>query len=835
MYSTKRLLLLLLLLSQLFGANWFQKDSIDVAEEEVYLSFRYQGVVDAIVVAYYDGENFYLPITELFEYFAINYTLEPSKFMVTGYFIKEDMQYILDFSRRFAKLKDEVWTIQANDYLVKELDFYVTPKVFKEVFGLDLNVDLSRLSIELTTKQILPIVTRHKGRYREELRRKYSDKTSDEFYDLAIDRNQRMLDGAIVDYHLTNRVSDINKSSSLSLQVGGEVLYGDLQGNIATDVSQDTTTMGASDVRWRYVNESTPWFSSVVLGQQSTIGLLNRTFQGAQVNNEPLVPLRSYDTYAIDGTTEPEAEVELYQDGRLAEVTKSDDVGYYRFLVPLTYGTSNFQIRIYAKQGRIIELDRQIQVPFYFLPASEIRYGLIAGKLATASLDWEDQEIITSGSVTMGLTNWLTGGLGIEYVEQNNSDQPVFYSRISSRLASDILVNIDAVFDNYTRLTLKGIGPNSSSFSSDYSYYQQTNLYNAQGLKHQLNSNIFYPFAVGSMRFTGTGRMVFSNRADGKNSILVSTGLNQFVNKVRLRYGISEDHSFGTGGHVGSSNLEFGMVYSLPRIPSIHPWLRGSYYRLDLSYNSRLGAMNYLRLQYIKNFNQRLKFQTFINRDFSRSISSVEVSLSWDVNVVRTNTSVRTVGPSTAFNQTIRGSMALDRNNGQFIWDNRQQVGRSGMSVRMYVDDNSSGAYEVGEEILPGNALTIERASSRQVVKNGIPYLTQLQPYRRYNFRVNEARINNPILVPTMKQFSVITDPNRFKEVDVAFIRTGVIDGRVDRYKDGELVPIAGLRVHVKQDDGNYEVVMRTFADGSYYSMEIPPVGLTKPSLNSWG
>ena len=125
--------------------------------------------------------------------------------------------------------------------------------------------------------------------------------------------------------------------------------------------------------------------------------------------------------------------------------------------------------------------------------------------------------------------------------------------------------------------------------------------------------------------------------------------------------------------------------------------------------------------------------------------------------------------------------MALDRTNGQFVWDNRQQVGRAGISVRMYVDENGSDTYDEGEQIIPGNALRLHRASGRQVSKEGISRLTQLQPYRTYNFIINEAYVRNPTLVPRYREFSMVTDPNRYRQLDVPFIVTGIIDGTVYR------------------------------------------------------
>ena len=141
----------------------------------------------------------------------------------------------------------------------------------------------------------------------------------------------------------------------------------------------------------------------------------------------------------------------------------------------------------------------------------------------------------------------------------------------------------------------------------------------------------------------------------------------------------------------------------------------------------------------------------------------------------------------------------------------------------MFIDENNSGTYESFEDILPGNAVSIQRASARQLSKSGISRLSQLEPYRRYNFVVNEAKVPNPLLLPRNKEFSVVLDPNSYKTLDIPFYTTGIIDGRVDKLADGVLYPISGLRVHVKQIDGPFEATLRTFSDGSYYSMEVPP------------
>lgn len=817
-----RFLLLLLSLAALYGSPAFQDASVEVFEEEVYLSLRYQGVIDEIVIAYYTGRDFYLPLTGLFDIFAINYEFDPASLAVKGFFLHTDNEYILDFTAQTAVIGGDTLVLNINDYMIRELDFFLSPKVFRDVFGIGLDIDLSRLSIGLKTDQVLPIIQRQTERYRQEQRQLSGSGMSSEYYELIDGRDARLLDGALFDYSLFSTITEERKNANLNLNVGGELLYGDIQGTLLASVNQDTGSVTPTNFRWRYAHEVQPWFSTVTLGQQSTVGLTNMTFQGVAVTNQSLVPRRSYDTYVIDGTTDPEAEVELYQDGRLLEVIQADDIGYYRFMIPLNYGTSEFNLRIYGKQGRVIDLERRVQVPFQFLPQGEIQYNLAAGRIASESLDWHEQRDMSTSDISMGLTGWLTGSLGIEYFENSNRNRPAFNSKLSSRIAGDILVNLESAFENYYRLSVRGVGPNTSTFSLENTYFQKTNIYNPLGLQNRFQFNLFAPFHLGSMRFTGRTSVDWKKQGS-EDEFKIRLDVNQFIRGLRLRYGLIEDRSINPLDNDVSSELIFGAVYLIPRLPSIKPLYRGTYVRADVSYNRIANQIETFDFQYLKQLSTHLRGEVLGSFNVQQQDLSLELGLTWDLDAVRASSTVRSVRSTQSFSQTLRGSGGLDRTRGEFIWDSRQQVGRSGVSIRMFEDYNNSGTFDIGESIIKGNAVTLEGASSRVIMKSGRARLTQLQPYRRYNFRINEARIIDPLLVASIPKFSIVTDPNQFKQIDVPFYTTGVIEGRVDRLVGDRLTPISGLRLFIRSLDDGSEAVLRTFADGSFYSMEVRP------------
>lgn len=822
MLFVRNLLLSLLLVTQVLGSPWFQNDPGSAYEEEVYLSLRYQGILDEILVAYYDGTTFYLPLIELFDIFAVNYEANPSEFSVKGFFLDEDNRYSLDFLDYSASVGENNFQLDANDFLLKEIDYFVSPKLLNEVFDLGVEVDISRLTVRLAAPQELPIAKRYSQRKREQLRQRYTQYIDESEYKLISARQPKLADGAFFDYSFYSAVSEQNTSANVNIGVGGELLAGDVQGSLISKSNQEGGEVSTKNLRWRYVDTSQPWYTSVTLGEQSSSGLINQSYRGIRITNEPLIPKRSYDTYVIDGVTDPDAEVELYENDRLVDVIKADDAGYYRFMIPLNYGQSDFKIKIYAKQGQVIELDRRVDVPFNFLPVNEVRYAFSTGRVTLSDSPWKDQPEILSSRVAMGLKNWLTGGLGLEYISNGNKDRPVFYGQLSSRLPNDMLVGVDAVLSNYYRFSLRNSTPAGASFNGDYTYYLSQGLYNVGGYLQRFSSNFFIPFTFKNKSFTARSSVNYTQRQES-DELSISANMIQYAKGVRFQYGLKENHRFASNAHTASSSFNMGAVYVIPRRPNTNPWLQSTYLRSEISYNRILGKFHYYNAHYIKQINPRLQAQSLVSIDLIGDSKFFEIGIVWDVDKLRTATSLRSAGSTPTIIESVRGSVGWDRNYNNMVWDNRQQVGRSGLTVRMFVDENNSGKYEDGEEVLKGNALTLMQNSARPITNNGVTRMTQLQPYRRYNFQINESRIDNPMLSPPEKKFSIVTDPNRYKLIEIPFYTMGIIEGSVDRKVSDQLLPVAGLKIHIRGLERDFEQTVRTFADGSFYSMDIPP------------
>ena len=189
---------------------------------------------------------------------------------------------------------------------------------------------------------------------------------------------------------------------------------------------------------------------------------------------------------------------------------------------------------------------------------------------------------------------------------------------------------------------------------------------------------------------------------------------------------------------------------------------------------------------------------------------------------------MRSTGSNVNYSQSIRGSVGYDSENNNIILSNQSQVGRAGIAVRLFVDNNNNGIFDEGDTIIHDQAIRILRSSSRVELKDGINYVTQLQSYRQYNLEINKGAISNPLLVPAIERFSFIADPNQFKTIDIPFYTSGIIDGMVYRQRDGDRSGLGGVRLYLVQTNTvegiePHREELRTFSDGSFYAYEIPP------------
>lgn len=795
--------------------------------QEVYLTLRYRNLLNTVVIAYYEPDNnrFYLPLDELLTILKINHSIDSQTLTATVNFFNTDESFLINLEDQFIQSDKRLYDITAEDFLIRELDYYLHAEIFDEILGLNFQVDFNNLTMHLETERKLPLTMEVERKKQRQNMTNYN--LSRSYYDLLYERDRKLLGGAFLDYSFTTSVSRHTDLYSYNFNLGTELMGGDLQGSVLGTYSSETSNFTTNGLRWRYAIRENPAISTIQLGQNNSDGLSNRNYTGLKLSNDPIEPRIVFDEYVIDGNTVPESEVELYLNNSLIDFQVSDELGNYRFVVPLSYGGARFRTVIYKPNGQIEELSRRIQIPFNFIPPGEFNYSVNAGLTDNAvfvSAEDQSRKIFGQSNVRYGFTNWLTGTLGSEYVYELGMDRPIFYSSFSSRIAQEYLVNLNISPDTYYRISTNAVYPSSTSFSLEYTRYNGESIYNRNKLDHRIQGSFFLPISLGSVPVNfriAANRKYIGDFYDTRYRIDLSTR----IRKATLRFGYM-DRQIGPLSFITTPNsrLSGSASYSISRIPGIPRYLRGSYLRARADYIPYRDQLEQVDLQFSKDLFKNGRMLMSAGKNFIGDFLVASLNISFDFNFARSTTSIRTIRDNYNATQSLRGSIGYDSHNNDLFLSNRQQVGRSAASVRLFVDNNNSGEFEPGEEIIKDNAVRISRSAETKMSKNGIIRLLRLQSYNRINLEVNQNAITNPLLIPEKKQFSFVTDPNQFKPIDIPFYQSGVVDGRVFKQSnDSTRNGLAGVRLYIENKDQTFTEELRTFSDGSFYSYEIPP------------
>lgn len=794
----------------------------DGDDEEVYLSFRYRGVIDNVVISFYKNDEFYLPVSELFTALNIDQQLDLQELTITGGYLANQTPYSLNLKNNTLTLGDRIINLQQEDFLIKDFDFFIRASLFNEIFKLGFFVDFNNLTLELETTQEIPIL----AKVLRARKRRLADQNrfEREVYPLKYGRERKFIDAGFLDYNFSGNFSEVNVLS-YSSNLGLQLIGGDLQGTLFGSRSENFSNFETNNLRWRYSINDNPLLTNITVGQTNSNGLIQSAYTGVRLTNQPLEARVLFDEYIIVGQTSTDSEVELYLNNLLVDFQKVDGSGNYRFSAPMSYGTSQYDIRIFGPTGQVQEQTSRIQVPFTFLPTGDFNYNLNVGQLDAPIIGSLKKDLLFQGNAMYGLSNWLTAQVGAEYIDSHNEGFPTLSGKLSSRLLSNYIVSLEAANKAFLRSSISAVYANSASFRFDYtSFLTNDGIYNVSGDDETVIASGFYPFLIGGRLFNMRASTFTRLNGSGSSST-VRLDLNSRVGRFNLRAGYSDrlTDTFNFFANTNLSVLSFSNTYNFSRSKGVPSLLKGAFVRTKISFLPSRGELEAASATFSRNIFGRGRIQASYSRNFITQFNSLRLSLVIDFNKFRSNSTVTTSPNSYGLSQNIRGSIGFDSNHNNFLFSSREQVGRSGTSIKLFVDNNGDGVYDESDDLMDEKAVRVDRIGSNLVEKNGVLYFTQMKPYFQYNMEVNLAAIKNPLIVPDLDKFSVVTDPNRFKSIEIPFYMSGVIEGAVNQVTNDKSSGVAGLKLLLVNKKNNTSVEVRTYSDGSFYEYPIKP------------
>ncbi|MFC5193167.1 hypothetical protein ACFPIK_15455 [Algoriphagus aquatilis] len=802
---------------------------------EALLTLSHPGIGQFYVNAAFFGDVAYLPLGEILSLTEIPNESTENKSGYQGFYPEKKDTWKIDPSSGFVIIKGVSETLPADKFYKGELDLFIHPEYFRRIFGLEFTVNSFSLTLSLKSERPLPVEEKKK---REALRSRALAKGGPQAnLNMLYPRDRKIFGFGVIDYALNHDRTKAGSNTAFQMRGGGEFLGGDVQGAVTGALRDGRMVADFSGLRWRYVlpaglkPEKNVLLSSITLGQITTTSQTNGvSLTGFSLSNNPIIPRQELDVFVIDGYTEKDSEVELLIGGQLVDFMRADEVGYYRFNAPVTYGTVRLTLRIYTPQGEVIVQDRQLQIPFTFLPKGFVAYNIQGGQLMSAP-EFLNSDLAGHADVAVGISNALTVNAGLDYGEVFGEQKQYTSFGLSSRLFQQYLLNIEAQPDRFYRANASVFYANNVNLTGQFTEYVPPKVENTlreQPLK-DANVNVFIPFKLFG-RFSGI-------RFGGQNTWFqtgyrgnVQSDFNVQVGRVTTRFNYRAQVA-GTRSETNlppefaSGNLTTSMTYSLPRSPSLPVFVKGMFIRAQAVYNTQSSKINAVNVQVSQTLFKQGRFNFGYNYNVANNSGQMQIGFLYDFQFVRSSSQYSTQqGGNYSLRQSLSGSLALDPASTLLVPSNRDQLGRSGLTVRMFVDQNENGKYDKGEEIVPAKAVRLDKSGNMLLGSDGLLRISQLQSYWTYRLEVDINALPDPTLAPKEKVFGFVAEPNRYKVIEIPLYRTGTMEGTVLIDRGSGVQGVGGLRLMV-QREGDPEPLetIRTFSDGSFYAIGLLP------------
>lgn len=783
------------------------------------------------LTVYIVDEQAYLPLFDLFNLFKINISYSSSQRIASGFYIDEQTDYTIDFLTQTIRVGERTGSFSDEDIRVGNNGFYLKPELFAEFFDLEFEVEPARLRLALHTDVTLPVLAlQEREQARSQIR---GVRDGREFYPLAFPRNRKLFGSGFVDYQLSaSSFNDFeSRSQSLNTTYGFELLGGDMSGRLGLNRTTGGQIRTATDLStWRYVISDNPYMTTIRAGNVSTQGLSGGRVRGVSFTNEPLYNPVTFDVLPVFGVTEPGTDVELILNKRLVDFTSVDESGEYELFVPIRYGNTTLEVVEYLPDGRIRRELKDIRVPGSFLSPGEVRYSGTVGlaENGNGGIDapgLRENDLAGSLSVSGGITRRLTATQTLYYRENEFDPWPELSTSLTGRVGTGYLVSATAAPGSRYDLQLSTLSVSRFTFSGGYTFFEAGNEQNS-GVRQQASGGFSLPIRLVPKRplllsFSGN----YSDLRGGGNrfSYRASTGFGLGGLRLRVTY---RDQLSGPSSSLATTEgarATYTASTNTGNLPLIGRLTGRVSLTANLDHDVENRQLTNFSMRAYKSFSSRASFNATFERDLISGFSSLQAGLQIRFNKARSTTNATYSGGSSSLTQTVSGSVGYDEHFRRFVLSERNMVGSSAASVVQFLDANANDRYDEGEQILDFDGIGFVTGGQKQLGGDGVLRLWQLPAYRQVNLSIDNIRNPNPTAVTYLDRFSIFTDPNRFKLLEIPYDYSGVAIGGIYQMKRGEKTGLGGANFIIRAKDGSFETEERTFSDGGVYVMDIPP------------
>jgi cell division protein FtsN len=781
--------------NNLFGQN-------DPDEISVFLDVPGLGAGE--IDAFIQGQNLFLPVTDLFDFLKIRNIPSEGLETISGFFISPEATYTISRTDNKIVYQGKNYDLEPTDLIRTESNLYLKSSYFGKVFGLSCSFNFRSLSVTVISKLELPLIREMRL---EEMRENLKHLKGGVSADTSIKQSRPLFKFGMADWSVLATEEPKGQSeTNLNLGLGAMIAGGEATAALYYN-SKERFSEKQQQYLWRYVNNDFKPLRQIIAGKiiTNSIASIYNPVIGVQFTNTPTTYRRSFGTYTLSDRTEPGWIVELYVNSVLVDYVKADASGFFTFQVPLVYGNSIVRLKFFGPWGEEKIREQNINIPFNFLPVNTMEYTVSAGIVEDSVASR-----ISRANVNYGVTRNLTAGVGIEYLSSLTANPAMPFFNASYRITNNLLLTGEYNYKVRAKGTLSYRLPSNLQLDINYTWYDKNQKAINFNYREERKAALSMPLKIGKLatyqRFSiyqivlpdtkyTTGEWLFSGSVLGASTNLTTYAI--FVEQSKTNI---------------YSNLSLAL--RLPANFVLMPQIQYEYMKNKVI-SARLGLEKHILKHAFLNMSYE---HLFINNS-----KLAEVGLRYDFSFAQTGVSMRQTGNKSSFVQYARGSIINDTKTKYVGVDNRSNVGKGGISIVAFLDINSNGKKDTGEPKAEGlniraNGGRVERSDRDTTIR-----ILNLESYTDCFIELDQSSFDNISWKLPYQTINVAVDPNIIKSIEIPISVVGEASGKVLLEKDGEYKGLGRIIIVFYGNNMRYAAKILTEDDGYFSYLGLTP------------
>jgi len=821
---------------QLSPLNPVQRPTEELLVLEMRLG-RY--ILSEGIIGYIHRGGVLLSLEELARVLEFPINVEPKSGQAAGWFLNENRLFSLDIARREVVVEGRTHSFDPDLVELHSDGIYVDATLFKQWFPVDIEVDLPRLVINVTSHERLPIEQRLE-------REKIQDRLSRGSLIRPIYPRAKspysLLDWPFIDVSsnfLYRSPETGGREARYNGLFSGDFLYmssvlflAGIDDDSLTDVR---LTMGRSDPDGNLLGplHAQSFKLGDIFSPQIPLISNSNAGRGAEISNFPLNRPSEFDRTTLQGELPPDWEVELYRNEVLLDFQKSRADGRYEFIdVPLLYGVNVLRLIFYGPQGQKREEVRSVYVGPGLVHPGKGHFRITANQ--------QDKYLFLSKKYALKNELFGKGRFFAEYEEGISRRFSISYNAVTlpfedGRRYYASLGLRAAILGAFTRLDVSQELEGGSAF-------QFATQFNMLGNDVFAEHGQFFDFVSerirkesdpiesltrirldGVLSFWRLPRVPFSlvgfleRRESGRYRTDILNRLSIYLLGVSFSNTLSGSLSHGGGsetvtradglvlvsGHLKGLTLRAQSSYELPPHPRFKSVSFTGDYKIPRNFSARF-TVNRELLD-----NHQTNYSVGLNRNFEAFLIGLE-----GMYENKENYSVR-LSISFSVGQ-------LPHSQGLLLRSSR--MGNTGAaSVRVFLDENQNGRFDADDKPLQDVRLRYGGRVAKETDKNGVTFIPALSSYRPIDITIDVGSLQDPYWIPISEGVTVTPRPGKTVLLEFPVIATGEIDGMVYLYRDTSASGVSNVELQLVNSNGEVVQQVKSAFDGFYLFTKVPP------------